>query len=203
VRIGIIGSGRIGGNAGRLFARAGHEMLFSFSRDPEKLEALAEETGEGARTGTPREAVEFGEVVMLSVPWGAIDEALGQAGKLEGKIVVDTTNQFGRGSLVELPEGLTAAQLNQRRMPGARLVKTYNTLTVGFQAEAAGRVGSERVAMFVCGDDAEAKATVARLIDDSGPRGYGRVDRRGADGSAAPARSTARSTTSPGASWRN
>ena len=169
MRIGIIGSGRIGGNAGRLFARAGHEMLFSFSRDPEKLEALAEETGEGARTGTPREAVEFGEVVMLSVPWGAIDEALGQAGKLEGKIVVDTTNQFGRGSLVELPEGLTAAQLNQRRMPGARLVKTYNTLTVGFQVEAAGRVGSERVAMFVCGDDAEAKATVARLIDDSGP----------------------------------
>lgn len=169
MRIGIIGSGRIGGNAGKLFAMAGHDVMFSFSRDPEKLRALAAEAGNGARAGTPREAVEFGEVVVLSVPWGTIEEALSQAGDLAGKIVIDTTNQFGRGGLAELPGGLTAAQFNQRRMPGARLVKSYNTLTAGFQAEASGRTGAaDRVVMFFAGEDAEAKEVVATLISDSG-----------------------------------
>lgn len=166
MRIGVVGAGRIGGNAARLFAAAGHEVMVSFSRDEARVRALADEIG--ARAGTPREAVEFGDVVMLSVPWPLIDEVLGQMGPLDGKVVIDTTNQFGRGGLEPLPEGMTAAQLNQRRMPGARLVKAYNTLTSGFQAEAAGRTGSDRVVMFMCGDDADAKATVARLIEDSG-----------------------------------
>lgn len=96
VRIGIVGSGRIGGNAGKLFTRAGHEVLFSFSRDREKLEALAEEAGDGTGAGTPAEAARFGEVVMLSVPWALVDEALEAAGPLEGRILIDTTNQFGR-----------------------------------------------------------------------------------------------------------
>src|SRR5436190_10912292 len=88
MRIGVIGAGRIGGNAGRLFARAGHEVMFSFSREPEKLQELAGETG--ASAGTPAEAAAFGEVVMLSVPWRLIDDVLAQAGSLEGRIVVDT-----------------------------------------------------------------------------------------------------------------
>jgi predicted dinucleotide-binding enzyme len=82
--------------------------------------------------------------------------------------VIDTTNQFGPGGVEQLPEGLTAAQLNQSRIPGARLVKAFNTLTAGFQAEAAGRTGPDRVVMFMCGDDREAKEVVARLIDDAG-----------------------------------
>src|SRR2546423_10682721 len=106
MRIGIVGAGRIGGNAGRLFARAGHEVMFSFSREPEKLQALAEETGAGA--GTPAEAAAFGEVVMLSVPWRLVDDALAQTGPLDGKVVVDTTNQFGSGGWEGLG-GRTAA----------------------------------------------------------------------------------------------
>ena len=166
MRIGVIGAGRIGANAARLFTPAGHEVLLSFTRDPERLRALAAEIG--ARAGTPAEAAEFGEVVLLSVPWAVLDDALAQAGSLDGKVVIDTTNQFGPGGLEELPEGQTAAQLNQSRMPGARLVKAYNTLTAGFQAEAAGRTGPDRVVMFMCGDDAEAKEVVAQLIDDAG-----------------------------------
>lgn len=166
MKIGIIGSGRIGGNAGKLFARAGHEVMFSFSRDRSKLDALAEEAGNGARAGSPREAVEFGEVVMLSVPWPVIDEAIAQAGPLDGKVLIDTTNQFTRGGLAELPGEISAAEFNQRRMPGARLVKAYNTMTAGFQAMAAGR--ADRVAMFFAGEDAEAKRVVAGLIGDSG-----------------------------------
>lgn len=172
MRVGIVGSGRIGGNAGRLFARAGHEVLFSFSRDRTKLESLAAEVG-GARAGTPEEAARFGEVVMLSVPWALVDEALEAAGPLEGKILIDTTNQFGRDDsgnfgVLDLPEGMSAAAFNARRARGARLVKAYNTMTAGFQAEAAGRVGPDRVVMFYAGDDEGANRLVAGLIEDSG-----------------------------------
>jgi 8-hydroxy-5-deazaflavin:NADPH oxidoreductase len=165
MRIGVIGAGRIGGNAARLFAKAGHDVLVSFSRDPGKLEALAAEIG--GRAGTPQEAVAFGEVVMLSVSWTLIDDVLAEAGSLDAKIVVDTTNQFGREGWEDLG-GHTAAQVNAARMPGARYTKAFNTLTSGFQAQAAGRTGPDRVVMFLCGDDEDAKRVVARLIDDAG-----------------------------------
>ena len=165
MRIGIIGVGRIGGNAARLFARAGHEVLLSFSRDADRLPALAAETG--ARTGTPREAVGFGEVVFLSVAWPVLDDVIAQAGPLDGKIVIDSTNQFGCEGWENL--GLrTAAEVNAARMPGARYTKAFNTLTAGFQAQAAGRTGPDRVVMFMCGDDQDAKRVVAGLIDDAG-----------------------------------
>lgn len=161
MKIGIVGAGRIGGNAGRLFAQAGHEVMFSGSSDPAKLERAAAEAG-GASTGSPREAVEFGEVVMFSVPWRAVDDALGQTGSLEGKVVIDTTNQFGTGGPQELET--SAAEVNAARMPGARLVKSFNTLTAGFQ-RAAGGTG---VAMFLAGEDGEAKQLVAGLIREIG-----------------------------------
>src|SRR5215218_4778960 len=114
MRIGIVGSGRIGGNCAAQFAKGGHEVRLSFSRDPSRLEALAAEIGERASVGTPAEAAEFGEVVMLSVPWDLIDEAIEQAGGFKGKIVIDTTNQYGSVSLPA--DGETAAQHNAARM---------------------------------------------------------------------------------------
>jgi len=165
MRIGIVGAGRIGGNAARLFAKAGHEVLVSFSRDPAKLEALAAEIGGSA--GTPREAAQFGDVVLFSVSWTLIDEVLAQAGPLDGKIVIDTTNQYGHDGWEDLGDR-TAAQVNAARMSGARYTKAFNTLTSGFQASAAGRTGPDRVVMFLCGDDDEAKGVVAGLIDDAG-----------------------------------
>jgi predicted dinucleotide-binding enzyme len=165
MRIGIIGAGRIGANAARLFAKAGHELLVSYSRDEAKLAQLADELG--GRAGSPRDAVEFGEVVLFSVPWRLVDDVLAQAGALDGKIVIDTTNQFGRDGWEDLG-GRTAAQVNAARMPGARYTKAFNTLTSGFQAEAAGRTGPDRVVIFLCGDDEEAKGVVAGLIDDAG-----------------------------------
>ena len=121
--------------------------------------------------GTPREAAAFGEVVVLSVPWALVDEAIGAAGgpgALDGKVLLDTTNPYGPGGLEELPDGLSAAEYNARRTPGARLVKSFNTMTAGFQAEAAGRTGEERAAMFYAGEDEDAKGVVAGLIRDSG-----------------------------------
>jgi predicted dinucleotide-binding enzyme len=162
--IGVVGAGRIGGNAARLLAGAGHDVTVSYSRDPERLQALADEIG--ARAGTPAEAARA-DVVLLSVPWRLIDDVLAETGSLAGKVVIDTTNQFGAGGLEGLPDGMTAAQVNQRRMPGARLVKSFNTLTSTFQESEAGRP-DPRVVLFLCGDDAEAKQIVAGLIRDAG-----------------------------------
>jgi predicted dinucleotide-binding enzyme len=165
MRIGIVGAGRIGANAARLFAKAGHDVALSFSRDQDKLDALAAELG--GRAVSPREAVEQSEVVFLSVPWRLVDDVLEQTGPLAGRIVIDTTNQFGAGGWEDLG-GRTAAQVNAARMSGARYTKAFNTLTSAFQAESAGRTGPDRVVMFMCGDDEEAKRVVAGLIDDAG-----------------------------------
>jgi predicted dinucleotide-binding enzyme len=162
--VGVIGAGRIGTMLARHMTRAGHDVVISFSRDPERLKATAEEIG--ARAGTPQEAARA-DVVILSVPWTTIEDIASQV-DLDGKIVVDTTNQFGAGGWEEIPDGLTAAQLNQRRMPGARLVKSFNTLTAAFQASEAGRPPETRVVQWLCGDDEDAKATVAQLIRDAG-----------------------------------
>jgi 8-hydroxy-5-deazaflavin:NADPH oxidoreductase len=166
VKIGIIGTGRIGGGLDRQLAGAGHELKLSFSRDPGRLEELARELGAGVTVGTPAEAVDFGEVIVISVPWGVLPQALEQAGSLAGKIVIDTTNQFGPPPLP--PKGETAAHFNAARMPGARYTKCFNTLTSAFQAEAAGRQGEERVVQWLCGDDAKAKEIAAGLVEDAG-----------------------------------
>ncbi len=166
MRIAVIGAGHIGGGIARQLGAAGHEIKLSFSRDRDSLERLAGEIGSAASVGTPREVVEFGEVIVISVPWNALPEALSQAGSLAGKVVIDTTNQFGAQPLPA--EGETAAHFNASRMPGARYTKSFNTLTSGFQAAAAARRGDERVVQWLCGDDPEAKKAVAGLIEDAG-----------------------------------
>jgi 8-hydroxy-5-deazaflavin:NADPH oxidoreductase len=166
MRIGIVGAGRIGGNCARQFAKAGHEVKLSFSRDPARLEALAAEIGDQASVGTPQEAAKFGEVLVLAVRWDSIDDALAQTGSLEGQIVIDTSNQFG--SISPPAHGETAAQHNAARMPGARYTKSFNTLTSGFQAEVANRPEDQRVVQWICGDDTDAKRVVAGLIADAG-----------------------------------
>jgi 8-hydroxy-5-deazaflavin:NADPH oxidoreductase len=163
-QVGVIGAGRIGTMVARHLIRAGHDVVISFSRDQDRLNATADEIG--ARAGTPQDAATT-DVVVLSIPWTAIDDVVTHV-DLDGKIVVDTTNQFGADGWEQIPDGLTAAQLNQRRMPGARLVKSFNTLTAAFQASEAGRPQETRVVQWLCGDDEEAKAQVAQLIRDAG-----------------------------------
>jgi 8-hydroxy-5-deazaflavin:NADPH oxidoreductase len=180
MRIGVIGAGRIGGNCARQAVKGGHDVMLSFARDVAGLEQLASELGsERASVGSPAEAALFGNVVIFAVPWGAIPEALAQVGDLAGKVVIDTTNQFGSGPMPS--DGQTAASFNAARMPGARYVKSFNTLTSAFQAEVAGRDGDERVVQWICGDDAEAKQMVAGLVEDMG---YAPVDLGGTAGCA-------------------
>ena len=165
MRIGIVGAGNIGGNCATQFAKGGHEIKLS-GRDPSKLEPLAAEIGDAASVGTPAEAAEFGEVVVFAVPWDGFDDAVSSAGSLDGKIVIDTTNQYGSS---EMPaEGETGASFHAPRVGGARYTKSFNTLTSTFQAEAAFRPEPERIVQWVCGDDADAKKVVMDLIADAG-----------------------------------
>ena len=173
-RVGIIGAGNIGGNIARRLALAGHQVIVSYTRDPARLAALAAEVGGAA--GEPSDAA-AAEVVVLSVPWRVIDEALRAAGPLDGRIVIDTTNQFGQGGWLDLG-GRTAARINAERMDGARYTKSFNTLTAAFQAAAAGRAEPERVVQWIAGDDGAAKAVVAALVADAG---YVPVDLGGID----------------------
>lgn len=182
-RIGIIGAGRIGGNLAGLFTQSGHDVVVSFTRDEPKLQAFA--TGIGARATSTREAAAHGEVVVLAVPWSVVDEALTQAGgpeALAGRIVVDTTNQFGRVDgrfgVLDLG-GRSGAATNAAKAPNTLWAKAFNTLTSGFQASAAGRTGPDRVVMFYATDHDPVAPTVASLIDDAGfdPVRTGTLDR--------------------------
>ena len=168
MKIGIVGAGRIGGNLASLWAKQQHEVMLSYSRDPANLEQAASAIGARASVGSVREAVEFGDVILFSVPWSRIDEVIEEMGDLDGKTVIDTTNQFGPNGVEELPEGKTAAQVNKERLKGAKYAKAFNTLTAGFQGSAAGRSGDERAAMFFVSDDDDARQTVKTLIREIG-----------------------------------
>jgi 8-hydroxy-5-deazaflavin:NADPH oxidoreductase len=166
MKVAVVGAGRIGGNVGEQLGRKGHEVMLSFSRDEAKLRELAAGI-EGASTGTPGEAVEFAEAVVFAVPWRVVGEAVQQMGRLDGKVVVDTTNQFGSGGVEELPDGSSAVELNAGRMPGAALAKAFNTLTSGFQREVAAERPGE-VAMFFAAEDGRAAEVASALVADCG-----------------------------------
>jgi predicted dinucleotide-binding enzyme len=166
MRIAIVGAGRIGGTVARSWSRAGHDVLISFSRHRDQLAARAAELGDHVTAAAPAHAVAEADVVMLAVPWDAIDQALAEAGPLAGRVVIDTTNRFGAGP--GPLDGQTVTRFNSARMPGARYVRAFNTLTSGFQADASRRRGDERAVLFLCGDYPAAKRTVSTLIEDSG-----------------------------------
>lgn len=170
MRIGIVGAGMIGATAARLFVAAGHEVAVSNSRGPESLRTLVEELGGRARAAADvDEAAEFGEVVLLAVPWRS-PEALPRPESVAGRIVVDAMNPYTPGGgILDLGDS-TSSEETQWRLPGARLVKAFNTIWYQHLATR-GRTDlpvDERHAVFLAGDDAEAKAVVARLIEEIG-----------------------------------
>jgi predicted dinucleotide-binding enzyme len=169
MKIGIIGSGNIGATAARLFAKAGHEVAVSNSRGPESLEALISSIGGKARAATVEEAAAFADVVLLALPWRNRGE-LPAGERFAGKIVIDATNPYtATGGLADLGSSSSSEEV-ARQLPGARLVKAFNTIYFKHLASR-GRADlpiPERHPIFLAGDDGGAKATVSRLIEEIG-----------------------------------
>lgn len=169
MKIGIIGSGNIGGAAARLFAKVGHEVAISNSRGPESLKSLVSSIGSNSRAATVEEAIAFGDVVLLAVPWRD-RQKLPPAERFAGKIVIDATNPYtAEGGLIELGASTSSEEI-VRQLPGARVVKAFNTIYYRHLASR-GRTDleiSERHPIFVAGDDEEAKAVVSRVITEIG-----------------------------------
>jgi 8-hydroxy-5-deazaflavin:NADPH oxidoreductase len=168
IKIGMIGAGKLGGTAARLFSWAGYPVAIANSRGPGSIDSSAAQFGPNVRVVTAEEAAEFGEVVLLAIPFGAYESIPARA--LSGKIVIDAMNYFPqRDGEIDLG-GLGSSEFVARRLPGARIVKAFNTMhfeTLG----AAGNPGvepAERLVIFIAGDDGEAKAVVARLIEEVG-----------------------------------
>ncbi len=171
MKIGIIGAGNIGANAARLFIKAGHEIAIANSRGAETLKDLVAELGENAQAASVEEAINFGEIVFISIPFGKY--ATLPADGFDGKIVVDSNNYYPErdGVFEELDDNkTTSSELLAEHLRGARLVKGFNTIWFE-HLKTQGEVSlptEERRAIFVAGDDAEAKQTVARLIEEIG-----------------------------------
>jgi len=171
MRIGILGSGLMGGNLGTIFARAGHEVVFSYARSAQKLKRLARDAGGTARHGTPREAVEDADALLLSVPWSRMDDVLDQAGGLSGKVVVTCSlpmNDDNTGLVVG--HSSSGAEELARRIPQARVVSAFNTVPsevlLGVFYES--RRKTRRPNLVYCGDDQGAKDLAVTLINDAG-----------------------------------
>ena len=170
MRIGILGSGLMGGKLGTIFARAGHEVVFSYARSKAKLERLASDAGGKARAGTPAEATQSADALLLAVHWSRMEDVLNQAGDLSGKVIVSCSLPMNADDT-----GLVIAHTNSgaeelaKKIPKAQVVSAFNTVPseVLFGVfEARGE--ATRPSLVYCGDDQGAKEVAVALIHDAG-----------------------------------
>lgn len=167
MNIGIIGAGRIGATTARLFSEAGHQVAISNSRGPDSLAGLVSSLGPRVRATSVEEAIAFGEVVLLALPWRNRAN-LPPARLFAGKIVIDAMNPYAAGGgIIDLGSSTSSEEV-AKQLPGARLVKAFNTMHFSTLASGGRPPGEERLVLFLAGDDAEAKAVVARLIEEIG-----------------------------------
>jgi predicted dinucleotide-binding enzyme len=169
LRIGIIGSGQIGGSVGLRWAEAGHQILFS-SRNPDQLGELVARAGGNARAGYPQEAAEFGEVVLVAVPYGAMPQVgADYAPLMQGKIVIDCGNPRADrdGPMADDAIARGTGIASAGYFPGVRLVRAFNAVSFTMVQNEAHRQG-ELIGIPIAGDDPEAVAVTERLVRDAG-----------------------------------
>jgi predicted dinucleotide-binding enzyme len=170
MRIGILGSGLMGGKLGALFARARHDVVFSYSRSEAKLEKLAREAGHGGRAGTPAEAAEHADVLLLAVHWNRVDDVLEQAGDLTDKVLMTCSLPMtDDDSALAIGHTSSGAEQLAQRASGARVVSVFGTVpSEVLFAVYETRRRKRRPSLMYSGDDAKAKKTVAGLIHGCG-----------------------------------
>jgi predicted dinucleotide-binding enzyme len=170
MRVAILGSGLIGGKLGTIFARAGHEVVFSYARSNDKLKKLARDAQGNARAGTPVEAAKEADALLVAVHWSRIDDVLKQAGGLSRKVIVTCCLPMDSAN-TKLIIGTTTSGAEElaRKVPSAKVVCTFNTVPseVLFGVFEA-RSKKPRLNLVYCGDDQSAKDVAAKLIDDAG-----------------------------------
>jgi predicted dinucleotide-binding enzyme len=170
MRVGILGSGLMGGKLGTILARAGHEVVFSYARRRAKLQSLAREAGGNARAGTPSEAAQGADALLLAVHWSRIDAVLSQSGALSGKVIVSCSLPMNAGD-TELVVAHTSSGAEElaKKVPEAQVVCAFNTVPseVLFGVFEARRRAT-RPSLVYCGDDPGSKKVAAQLIRDVG-----------------------------------
>ena len=170
MRVGILGSGLMGGKLGTIFARAGHEVVFSYAHSKEKLKQLARDARGDARAGTPREAAQDADALLLAVHWSRIDDVLSQTGDLSGKVIVSCSLPMNEENTdLVVAHTSSGAEELAKRIPGARVVAAFHTVPseVLFGVfEAKGK--STKPSLLFCGDDRRGKRVAAELIRDAG-----------------------------------
>jgi len=166
MRIGILGSGLMGAKLGTIFARAGHDVVFSYARDEAKLKKLARDAK--AHAGTPREAAENADALVLAVHWSRVDDVLNAAGDLWGKTILSCSLPMDADN-TRLVVGLdsSGAEDLAKKAPKANIVSAFNTVPSEVLFGVFERRG-DRPSLVYCGDDAAAKGLAAQLIGDAG-----------------------------------
>ena len=169
LRIGILGSGLMGGKLGTLFARAGHEVVFSYARSEQKLRKLAREAKGVARAGTVAEATRDSDVLLLAVHWSRVDDVLQQAGDLNGKTIVSCSLPMSADdSGLVLAHTTSGAEVLARRVRPARFVAAFGTIPSEVLFDVYESRKAKRPSLLYCGDDTGAKQIAAQLIRDLG-----------------------------------
>jgi len=170
MRIGILGSGSMGGKLGTLFARAGHDVVFSYARSEQKLKKLARDAKGKARAGTPRQAAQEADAILLAVHWSRVDDVLQQAGDVSGKVMVSCSLPMNADdSDLVIAHTSSGAEALAKKLPKARVVSAFGTVPseVLFDVFEARRRAT-KPSLVYCGDDASSKQVAAQLIRDVG-----------------------------------
>jgi len=170
MRVGILGSGLMGGKLGTLFARAGHEVVFSYARSKEKLNKLAKDAKGNARAGTPREAAQDADALLLAVHWLRMDDVLREAGDLSGKVILTCSLPMNADDTgLVIGRTTSGAEELAKKVPKAKVVCAFNTVPseVFFGVYEARRKAA-KPSLVYCGDDSRSKEIAAELIRDVG-----------------------------------
>ncbi|MGB8032828.1 MAG: NADPH-dependent F420 reductase [Nitrososphaeraceae archaeon] len=170
MKIGIIGSGNIGGTAAKLFVNAGHEVAISNSRGPESITSLVKSIGPNIKAKTVEDAIKFSEVILLAIPWRKRQNLLSVSELFDSKIVIDAMNPYSENfDVIDLGNSTSSEEV-LKQIPSSRLVKAFNTIYYEHLRTKGDPNASkeDRFAIFVAGDNSDAKASVSKLIEDIG-----------------------------------
>jgi 8-hydroxy-5-deazaflavin:NADPH oxidoreductase len=170
MKIGIIGSGNIGGTAAKLFINAGYEVAISNSRGPESLISFVNSIGPNIKAKTVEDVIKSGDVILLAIPWRRRQDLLSVSELFDGKVVIDAMNPYSeKFEVIDLGDSTSSEEV-LKQIPSSRIVKAFNTIYYEHLSTKGNPNAprEDRFAIFVAGDDLEAKATVSKLIEDIG-----------------------------------